>query len=239
MFQRIPGDRAAPARTVFLKRKRTLADRLEVPDLLIGSSTTRAHAGHRPGVTRPMHHHDLLLDIEQCGRVASNVLGQRRNSRNRRAASGLRTASECIPRSSILAAAKTLAELLRGVRSSRSARAVSSTRLLPASRTLCWTRLFRLWKLTITARFYRPKPGRMSALPIDPQMLDKGRRRNRRLRVGSWTSRSFDYSRSIHTRNGDAMFSKLVQSLRPEGSVLLTVTSLQDESDSASRNPTS
>src|SRR5258707_1303706 len=46
-------------------------------------------------------------------------------------------------------------------------------------------RLFRYGKLNHHGAFFNAETGRMSALPIDPQMWTKVRRRNRRLRVAA------------------------------------------------------
>jgi hypothetical protein len=46
-------------------------------------------------------------------------------------------------------------------------------------------RLFRYGKLNYHGAFFNAETGRMSALPIDPQMRTKVRRRNRRLRVAA------------------------------------------------------
>ena len=64
-------------------------------------------------------------------------------------------------------------------------RSRSSTRRLASSALAMLARLFRYGKLNHHGAFFNAETGRMSALPIDPQMWTKVRRRNRRLRVAA------------------------------------------------------
>src|SRR5258708_5915994 len=71
----------------------------EVPDLLIGCVDTRAaRKVIDQAVTRPMHATTYWLDIGNNAASGQYILGQPLNSRNRRAATRLRTVSELHPK---------------------------------------------------------------------------------------------------------------------------------------------
>jgi PRTRC genetic system ThiF family protein len=162
--------------------ERTLRPHDEVPDLLIGCVDTRAaRKAIDQVVTRPMH---ATLDIGNNAASGQYVLGQPLNSRNRRAAARLRTVSELYPEIVDAAAGEDPLPSCSTIEAlDRQEPFINQT--LASSALAMLARLFHYGKLNHHGAFFNAETGRMSALPIDPQMWTKVGRRNRRLRVAA------------------------------------------------------
>ena len=154
----------------------------EVPDLLIGCVDTRAaRKVIDQAVTRPMHATTYWLDIGNNAASGQYILGQPLNSRNRRSAVRLRTVSELYPEIVDAAAGEDPLPSCSAIEAlDRQEPFINQT--LASSALAMLARLFRYGKLNHHGAFFNAETGRMSALPIDPQMWTKVRRRNRRLR---------------------------------------------------------
>jgi PRTRC genetic system ThiF family protein len=157
----------------------------EVPDLLIGCVDTRAaRKVIDEAVTRPMHATTYWLDIGNNAASGQYILGQPPNSRNRRAAARLRTVNELYPEIVDAAAGEDPLPSCSAIEALyRQEPFINQT--LASSALAMLARLFRYGKLNHHGAFFNAETGRMSALPIDPQMWTKVRRRNRRLRVAA------------------------------------------------------
>ena len=157
----------------------------EVPDLLIGCVDTRAaRKVIDQAVTRPMHATTYWLDIGNNAASGQYILGQPLNSRNRRSAVRLRTVSELYPEIVDAAAGEDPLPSCSAIEAlDRQEPFINQT--LASSALAMLARLFRYGKLNHHGAFFNAETGRMSALPIDPQMWTKVRRRNRRLRVAA------------------------------------------------------
>jgi PRTRC genetic system ThiF family protein len=157
----------------------------DAPDLLIGCVDTRAARKLiDQAVTRPMHATTYWLDIGNNAASGQYILGQPLNSRNRRAAARLRTVSELYPEIVDAAAGEDPLPSCSAIEAlDRQEPFINQT--LASSALAMLARLFRYGKLNHHGAFFNAETGRMSALPIDPQMWTKVRRRNRRLRVAA------------------------------------------------------
>ena len=134
-------------------------------------------------VTRPMHATTYWLDIGNNAASGQYVLGQPLNSRNRRAAVRLRTVSELYPEIVDTAAGEDPLPSCSAIEAlDRQEPFINQT--LASSALAMLARLFRYGKLNHHGAFFNAETGRMSALPIDPQMWTKARRRNRRVFSG-------------------------------------------------------
>ena len=157
----------------------------EVPDLLIGCVDTRAaRKAIDQEVTRPMLGTTYWLDIGNNAASGQYVLGQPLNSRNRRVATRLRTVSELYPEIVDAAAGEDPLPSCSAVEAlDRQEPFINQT--LASSALAMLARLFRYGKLHHHGAFFNAETGRMSALPIDPEMWTKARRRNRRLQLAA------------------------------------------------------
>ena len=157
----------------------------EVPDLLIGCVDTRAaRKVIDQAATLPMHATTYWLDIGNNAASGQYVLGQPLNSRNRRSAVRLRTVSELYPEIVDAAAGEDPLPSCSAIEAlDRQEPFINQT--LASSALVMLARLFRYGKLNHHGAFFNAETGRMSALPIDPQMWSKVRRRHRRLRVAA------------------------------------------------------
>jgi PRTRC genetic system ThiF family protein len=151
------------------------------PDILVGCVDTRAarSAIHR-AVSNDMSRTGYWLDVGNNEASGQYVLGQPRNARNRRKAERLRTVSELYPE---------IVDTGKGEDPLPSCSAVEAlerqepfvNQTLASSALAMMGRLFRYGKLNHHGAFFNAQSGHMSALPIDPHMWTKVRRRNRRL----------------------------------------------------------
>jgi PRTRC genetic system ThiF family protein len=144
-------------------------------------STRAARQVIDQAVTRPMHATTYWLDIGNNAASGQYVLGQPLNSRNRRAAVRLRTVSELYPEIVDAAAGEDPLPSCSAIEAlDRQEPFINQT--LASSALAMLARLLRYRKLNHHGAFFNAETGRMSALPIDPQMWTRVRRRNRRLR---------------------------------------------------------
>ncbi|HYK37797.1 PRTRC system ThiF family protein [Alloacidobacterium sp.] len=155
----------------------------ENPDLLIGCVDTRAaRKVIDRAVTRPLHTTTYWLDIGNNAASGQYILGQPLNSRNRRAAARLRTVSELYPEIVDATAGEDPLPSCSAIEAlDRQEPFINQT--LAASALAMLARLFRYGKLNHHGAFFSAETGRISALPVDPEMWTKVRRRNRRLRA--------------------------------------------------------
>ena len=155
------------------------------PDLLIGCVDTRAaRQAIDQAVTRPIQRTTYWLDIGNNAASGQYILGQPLNSQNRRRAARLRTVSELYPEIVDAAGGEDPLPSCSAIEAlDRQEPFINQT--LAASAMAMLARLFRYGKLNHHGAFFNAETGRMSALPIDPQMWMKVRRSNRRLEVAA------------------------------------------------------
>ena len=135
-------------------------------------------------VTRPMHRTTYWLDIGNNAASGQYILGQPLNSQNRRKAARLRTVSELYPEIVDAAAGEDPLPSCSAIEAlDRQEPFINQT--LASSALAMLARLFRYGRLSHHGAFFNAETGRMSALPIDPQMWTKVRRRNRRFRAAA------------------------------------------------------
>jgi PRTRC genetic system ThiF family protein len=131
-----------------------------------------------------MHATIYWLDIGNNAASGQYILGRPLNSRNRRSAARLRTASELYPEIVDAAAGEDPLPSCSAIEAlDRQEPFINQT--LASSALAMLARLFRYGKLNHHGAFFSGETGRMSALPIDPQMWAKVQRRNRRLRIAA------------------------------------------------------
>jgi PRTRC genetic system ThiF family protein len=153
--------------------------------LLIGCVDTRAaRKVIDQAVTRPRQQTAYWLDIGNNAASGQYILGQPLNSQNRRRAARLRTISELYPEIVDATAGEDPLPSCSAIEAlDRQEPFINQT--LASSALAMLARLFRYGKLNHHGTFFNAETGRMSALPIDPEMWTKVRRRNRRLRVAA------------------------------------------------------
>ena len=166
----------------FFFSERTLSRSREgAPDLLIGCVDTRAvRKVIDQAVTGPMQRTTYWLDIGNNAASGQYILGQPLNALNRRRAARLRTVSELYPEIVDVAAGEGPLPSCSAIEAlDRQEPFINQT--LASSALAMLARLFRYGKLNHHGAFFNAETGRMSALPIDPEMWTRVRRRNRRL----------------------------------------------------------
>ncbi len=150
------------------------------PDLLIGCVDSRAaRKAIEQALTRSSSSTCYWLDLGNNAASGQYVLGQPLNGRNRRKADRLRTVSELYPE---------IADTEVGEDSLPSCSAAEAldrqepfiNQTLASSALAMLAQLFRYGSLTHHGAFFNAKTGQMSALPVDPQLWSKTRRRSRR-----------------------------------------------------------
>jgi PRTRC genetic system ThiF family protein len=155
---------------------------ISTPDLLIGCVDTRAA---RRSIDEVLSGQETTYWLDLGNNAASGqyVLGQPLNRANRRKAERLRTVSELYPE--IVDAATGEDDLPScSAREALERQEPFINQSLAASALAMLSRLFRYGKLGHHGGFFNAQTGRMSALPIDPPMRAKARRRNRRVSSG-------------------------------------------------------
>jgi len=150
------------------------------PDVLIGCVDTRAARKAIEGsFTRVLSSTCYWLDLGNNAASGQYVLGQPLNARNRRKAVRLRTVSELYPEVIDTKAGEdplpscSVLEALE-----RQEPFINQT--LAASALAMLAQLFHYGKLTHHGAFFNAKTGQMSALPVDPNLWSKTRRRSRK-----------------------------------------------------------
>lgn len=147
------------------------------PDLIIGCVDTRAaRRSIEASFTRALNHACYWLDLGNNAASGQYVLGQPLNARNRRKSERLRTVSELYPE---------IVDEKGGEDALPSCSAVEAldrqepfiNQTLAASALAMLAQLLRYGKLRHHGAFFNAKTGQMSALPIDPVLWRKARRR--------------------------------------------------------------
>ena len=150
------------------------------PHLIIGCVDTRAaHQAILSAVTRADDSTVYWLDLGNNASSGQYVLGQPLNAANRRSAARLRTVAELYPE---------IVDAEAGEDSLPSCSAAEAlerqepfiNQVLATSALAMLARLLRYGAITHHGAFYNAQTGRMAALPADPRMWEKMRRRDRR-----------------------------------------------------------
>jgi len=149
------------------------------PHLVLGCVDTRlARQAILSAVTRANDSTVYWLDLGNNASSGQYVLGQPLNAANRRNTVRLRTVAELYPE---------IADVEAGedpLPSCSAAEALERqepfiNQVLATSALAMLARLFRYGTLTHHGAFYNAETGRMAALPVDPRMWERLRRRNR------------------------------------------------------------
>jgi PRTRC genetic system ThiF family protein len=150
------------------------------PDLVIGCVDTRnARKAIEDSFSRTLSQTYYWLDLGNNAASGQYVLGQPLNSRNRRKANRLRTVSELYPE---------IIDVGSGEDPLPSCSAVEAldkqepfiNQTLASSALAMMAQLFRYGKLTHHGAFFNARTGQMCALPVDPALWSKTKRRTRR-----------------------------------------------------------
>ena len=151
------------------------------PDLVVGCVDSRAARNEiEQAFTKTLRSTCYWLDLGNNAASGQYVLGQPLNDRNRRKAERLRTISELYPE---------IASTDHGEDTLPSCSAVEAldrqepfiNQTLAASALAMLAQLFRYGGITHHGAFFNAKTGQMSALPVDPQLWSKIRRRSQRV----------------------------------------------------------
>jgi PRTRC genetic system ThiF family protein len=153
-------------------------------DLLIGCVDTRAARGTiARALTKARNRTAYWLDLGNNASSGQFVLGQPLNARNRRKADRLRTIGELYPEIIDAQAGEDPLPSCSAVEAlDRQEPFINQT--LASSALAMLARLFRYGKLTHHGGFFNAETGRLTALPVDPSLWNKTRRRNRRFSRG-------------------------------------------------------
>jgi PRTRC genetic system ThiF family protein len=151
------------------------------PDVLIGCVDTRvARKAIESSFTRASRSTCYWLDLGNNAASGQYVLGQPLNARNRKKAGRLRTVSELYPEVVDTEAGEDPLPSCSAIEAlARQEPFINQT--LAASALAMLAQLFHYGKLTHHGAFFNAKTGQMSALPVDPNLWSKTRRRSRRL----------------------------------------------------------
>jgi len=149
------------------------------PHLIIGCVDTRAaRQAILSAITRANDSTVYWLDLGNNASSGQYVLGQPLNAANRRFAARLRTVSELYPE---IADAEAGEDPLPSCSAAEALERQEPfiNQVLATSALAMLARLFRYGTLTHHGAFYNAETGRMAALPVDPRMWERLRRRNR------------------------------------------------------------
>ena len=150
------------------------------PHLVIGCVDTRAaRQAILSAVTRANDSAVYWLDLGNNASSGQYVLGQPLNAANRRNTVRLRTVAELYPE---IADAEAGEDPLPSCSAAEALERQEPfiNQVLATSALAMLARLFRYGTLTHHGAFYNAETGRMAALPVDPRMWERLRRRNRR-----------------------------------------------------------
>jgi PRTRC genetic system ThiF family protein len=159
--------------------ERTFDRILDAPiDLLIGCVDSRAARGVIAGsLAKSNNRTAYWLDLGNNAASGQYVLGQPLNARNRKKSVRLRTISELYPEIIDAEAGEDPLPSCSAVEAlDRQEPFINQT--LAASSLAVLARLFRYGKLAHHGGFFNAETGRMTALPVDPDLWRKTRRRN-------------------------------------------------------------
>jgi PRTRC genetic system ThiF family protein len=147
------------------------------PDLVIGCVDTRAaRKAIESSFSRALSRTSYWLDIGNNAASGQYVLGQPINARNRRKANRLRTVSELYPEIVDADAGEDPLPSCSAVEAlDRQEPFINQT--LASSALAMLAQLFRYGKLAHHGAFFSAKTGQMCALPIDPALWKKVRKR--------------------------------------------------------------
>jgi PRTRC genetic system ThiF family protein len=150
------------------------------PDLVFGCVDTRAaRKAIEDSFARALSRTCYWLDLGNNASSGQFVLGQPLNARNRRKADRLRTVSELYPEITDSEGGEDPLPSCSAVEAlDRQEPFINQT--LAASALAMLAQLFRYGKLTHHGAFFNAKSGKMSALPVDPDLWSKMRRRSKR-----------------------------------------------------------
>ena len=149
------------------------------PHLIIGCVDTRAaRQAILSAVTRANDSTVYWLDLGNNASSGQYVLGQPMNAANHRGSTRLRTVTELYPE---IADAEAGEDQLPSCSAAEALERQEPfiNQVLATSALAMLARLFRYGRLTHHGAFYNAETGRMSALPVDPRMWERLRRRNR------------------------------------------------------------
>jgi PRTRC genetic system ThiF family protein len=161
-------------------RKDSLRTNSAGPQLVIGCVDTRAaRQAILSAVTRANDRAVYWLDLGNNASSGQYVLGQPLNAANRRNTVRLRTVAELYPE---IADAEAGEDPLPSCSAAEALERQEPfiNQVLATSALAMLARLFRYGTLTHHGAFYNAETGRMAALPVDPRMWERLRRRNRR-----------------------------------------------------------
>ncbi len=155
------------------------------PDLVIGCVDTRAARKAIDGsFARALNRACYWLDLGNSASSGQYVLGQPLNARNRRRAERLRTISELYPEIVDEDAGEDVLPSCSAVEAlDRQEPFINQT--LAASALAMLAQPFHCGKLQHHGAFFNARTGQMCALPIDPAMWRKTRKRAKRLRAAN------------------------------------------------------
>ncbi len=153
------------------------------PDLVIGCVDTRAARKAIEGsFSRALNRACYWLDLGNSAASGQYVLGQPLNARNRRRAERLRTVSELYPEIVDEEAGEDRLPSCSAVEAlDRQEPFINQT--LAASALAMLAQLFHYGKLQHHGAFFNARTGQMCALPIDPALWRKARKRIKRSRA--------------------------------------------------------
>lgn len=148
------------------------------PDLVIGCVDSRAaRAGIEEALRTSLNRTTYWLDLGNNAASGQYILGQPLNARNLRRAERLRTVSELYPEIVDLKAGEDPLPSCSAVEAlARQEPFINQT--LAASALAMLARLFRHGKLQHHGAFFNAATGQMSALPVDPELWRRTRRRS-------------------------------------------------------------
>src|SRR5271169_450039 len=151
------------------------------PDLVFGCVDTRAaRKAIEDSFSRALSRVGYWLDLGNNAASGQFVLGQPLNARNRRKADRLRTASELFPEISDPEAGEDPLPSCSAVEAlDRQEPFINQTLALNALAML--GQLFRYGKLSYHGAFFNARTGQTSALPVDPALWSKTRKRSRKI----------------------------------------------------------
>src|SRR5579863_2860025 len=151
------------------------------PDLIIGCVDTRAaRRAIERSFSRALNHVSYWLDLGNNAASGQYVLGQPLNARNRRKAERLRTVSELYPEIVDEKAGEDRLPSCSALEAlERQEPFINQT--LAASALAMLAQLLRYGRLRHHGAFFNAKTGQMCALPIDPVLWRKTRRRAKKL----------------------------------------------------------
>ena len=151
------------------------------PDLVIGCVDTRAgRAVIGRSISKKSSYVTYWLDLGNNASSGQFVLGQPLNARNRRKAERLRTVSELFPEIIDSEAGEDLLPSCSAVEAlDRQEPFINQT--IAASALAMLAQLFRYGKLSHHGAFFNAKSGQMSALPVEPTLWSKMRKRSKRV----------------------------------------------------------